>query len=114
VRDSNGVERLSRGCITNPEQIPLYCSVQLHSSRSGHTKRHAEGQYAITCCTGDFCNNGSFPDLPPIVYKGMFHKIKLLCSVAVVLDCTNSMAIRNKSGDSTYTRALGRNVFLFC
>ncbi|XP_021921868.1 activin receptor type-1 isoform X2 [Zootermopsis nevadensis] len=70
VRDSNGVERLSRGCITNAEQIPLYCSVQSYSSRSGHTKRHADGQYAIDCCTGDFCNNGSFPDLPPIVYKG--------------------------------------------
>lgn len=70
VRDSNGVERLSRGCITNPEQIPLYCSVPSYSSRSGHTKRHTDGQYAIDCCIGDFCNNGSFPDLPPAVYKG--------------------------------------------
>jgi len=80
VRDSNGVERLSRGCITNPEQIPLYCSVPSYSSRSGHTKRHTDGQYAIDCCIGDFCNNGSFPDLPPAVYKGIFYKLKCFCS----------------------------------
>ncbi|XP_069676578.1 activin receptor type-1 [Periplaneta americana] len=70
VRDTNGVERVSRGCINNPEQIPLYCSVSSYSSRSGHRKRHTDGQYAIECCTGDFCNNGSFPKLPPILYKG--------------------------------------------
>ncbi|PSN51061.1 Activin receptor type-1 [Blattella germanica] len=70
VRDTDGKERVSRGCVTAPDQIPLYCSVASFSSRSGHTKRHTEGQYAIECCAGDFCNNGSFPELPKSIYKG--------------------------------------------
>lgn len=64
VRDSEGLERVSRGCTTRLEQVPLYCATHHH----GHTKRQAGGQYAIDCCTGDFCNNGSFPQLPPIIY----------------------------------------------
>ncbi|XP_054274083.1 activin receptor type-1 [Macrosteles quadrilineatus] len=67
VRDSNGQERVSRGCTTQQEQVPLYCSTQ-HHHHHGHTKRHTGGQYAIDCCVGDFCNNGSFPLLPPIIY----------------------------------------------
>lgn len=71
VRDTNGEERFSRGCVTNHEQIPLYCSVPSSGSRTGHRKRRTEGQYAIECCAGgDFCNNGSFPELPKSVYKG--------------------------------------------
>ncbi|GLH01866.1 Putative mitogen-activated protein kinase kinase kinase 7-like [Gryllus bimaculatus] len=64
VRDSAGVERVTRGCTKTPDQVPFYCNVASHS---GHTKRHTGGQYAIDCCRGDFCNNGSFPELPPIV-----------------------------------------------
>lgn len=40
------------------------------SSSSGPTKRHTQSQggvYEIQCCSGDFCNNGSFPVLPPVV-----------------------------------------------
>ena len=72
VRDTDGEERFSRGCITVLEQIPLYCSVSSFSSRNGHKKRHTDGQYAIECCTGDFCNNGTFPELPKSVYKGEY------------------------------------------
>ncbi|KAJ9599331.1 hypothetical protein L9F63_010198, partial [Diploptera punctata] len=70
VRDTNGEERLSRGCITVPEQIPMYCSVSSFTSSNGHMKRHTEGQYAIQCCAEDFCNNGTFPELPKTVYRG--------------------------------------------
>nr|CAD7577122.1 unnamed protein product [Timema californicum] len=71
VRDSDGAVRVSRGCTTNLEQVPFYCSTfsSVQSTHPSHTKRHTGGQYAIVCCSGDFCNNGSFPELPPIVYK---------------------------------------------
>lgn len=36
----------------------------------GHRKRHTAGQFNITCCTGDMCNAGDFPELPPLIYKG--------------------------------------------
>lgn len=65
VRDSNGVERLSRGCTVSLDQVPLYCATPQHH---GHRKRHTGGQYAIDCCVGDYCNNGSFPKLPPLVF----------------------------------------------
>ncbi|XP_049788940.1 activin receptor type-1 [Schistocerca nitens] len=60
VRDSDGVERVSRGCTTVPDHVPFICG---SSSKSGHTKRHTGGQYAMDCCEGDYCNNGSFPYL---------------------------------------------------
>nr|CAD7412201.1 unnamed protein product [Timema poppensis] len=71
VRDSDGAVRVSRGCTTNLEQVPFYCSTfsSVQSTHPSHTKRHTGGQYAIVCCSGDFCNNGSFPELQPIVYK---------------------------------------------
>ncbi|XP_046386432.1 activin receptor type-1 [Ischnura elegans] len=67
VRDTDGVERLSRGCTKNLEQLPFYCSTQ--SFDGSHQKRHTGSQYAIECCSGDYCNDGSFPDLPPLVYR---------------------------------------------
>ena len=70
VRDSDGVERLSRGCTASLDQIPLYCATTQHHS---HRKRHTGGQYAIDCCVGDYCNNGSFPKLPPLVFPGKKH-----------------------------------------
>lgn len=67
VRDSSGVQRVSRGCTTKFEHLPLYCSQK--DINSGPKKRDASpviglGTYNIECCTGDFCNNGSFPSLP--------------------------------------------------
>lgn len=58
--------RVSRGCTKNHEHLPLYCS-QSFSSNS-HKKRDAttgHAVYVIECCTGDYCNNGSFPYLAP-------------------------------------------------
>lgn len=34
----------------------------------GPRKRHTVGQFNIVCCSGDYCNDGSFPELPPIIY----------------------------------------------
>uniref|UniRef100_A0A1B0CNL7 receptor protein serine/threonine kinase n=1 Tax=Lutzomyia longipalpis TaxID=7200 RepID=A0A1B0CNL7_LUTLO len=63
VRDSFGVERMSRGCTTSHDQLPVLCNPNI---KGGHAKRHSSGQYNIECCTGDYCNNGSFPELSPI------------------------------------------------
>ena len=38
---------------------------QNYNNNSGPRKRHTFGQFNIECCTGDYCNNGSFPELPP-------------------------------------------------
>ena len=66
VRDATGFERVSRGCTTKHEHLPLYC---LQSNLSGGPKKRdasALGVYNMECCTGDFCNNGSFPYLPEL------------------------------------------------
>lgn len=62
TRDQYGFERVSRGCTTSTDQLPILCNP--HISKSGHTKRASSGQFNIECCTGDYCNNGSFPELP--------------------------------------------------
>lgn len=59
MRDSSGVH-VKRGCTTDSKQIPFFCG---STGVISHQKRH--GQYTIECCGGDFCNNGSFPVLPP-------------------------------------------------
>lgn len=81
VRDAFGVERVSRGCTNSHEQLPVYCTQTNPGSQTGMgtananavadrpQKRHTFGQYNIECCTGDYCNDGEFPELPPIVYS---------------------------------------------
>lgn len=75
VRDAFGVERVSRGCTSTHEQLPVYCMQQNNNNKDGNNandrpqKRHTSGQYNIECCTGDYCNDGDFPELPPIVYS---------------------------------------------
>lgn len=64
MRDAYGVESVSRGCTTQHDHLPFYCNNFGHSSTP--KKRDASGQYNIECCLGDFCNNGSFPQLPPL------------------------------------------------
>lgn len=74
VRDSNGNERVTRGCTTKAEHLPLYCNQKDLSSNP--KKRDAAitngngasglGTYNIECCNGDYCNSGSFPALPPL------------------------------------------------
>ncbi|XP_058459394.1 activin receptor type-1 isoform X1 [Malaya genurostris] len=75
IRDQFGHESVSRGCTTMHEQLPLYCNQNLMTS-SGPKKRHATGTYNIECCTGDYCNNGSFPALPPIEYPNDVTKLE--------------------------------------
>lgn len=64
IRESSGHVRVSRGCTKSHEHLPLYCSQSVSST--GHKKRDAapsSGTYLIECCTGDYCNNGTFPQL---------------------------------------------------
>ncbi|XP_058126247.1 activin receptor type-1 isoform X1 [Anopheles coustani] len=73
TRDQNGNENLQRGCTNEHDQLPLYCSQnQKSSTGGGPKKRHisGSGMYNIECCTGDYCNNGSFPSLPPMKATG--------------------------------------------
>ncbi|XP_039298944.1 activin receptor type-1 isoform X2 [Nilaparvata lugens] len=72
-RDSNGKDFFSRGCTNRLDQVPFFCGT---GSGTGnhvtlgrtHSKRNAgAGQYKFDCCMGDYCNNRSFPLLPPIV-----------------------------------------------
>lgn len=70
VRDGYGVERVSRGCRNSHEQLPVHCTQNTpNGGGSGPQKRHTSGQYNIECCSGDYCNDGDFPELPPIVYS---------------------------------------------
>ncbi|XP_018327591.1 activin receptor type-1 isoform X2 [Agrilus planipennis] len=68
VRESTGEESVSRGCTTNADQLPLMCRTPAFVAQH---KRHAVGQYHMRCCVGDFCNNGPFPDLPPLYTSDM-------------------------------------------
>ncbi|XP_035786288.1 activin receptor type-1-like isoform X1 [Anopheles albimanus] len=75
TRDQEGNENVQRGCTTEHDQLPLYCN-QNQKSKNGNTngsgggggpkKRHvnSSGTYNIECCTGDYCNDGDFPELP--------------------------------------------------
>ncbi len=68
VRDAYGVERVSRGCTVLQDHLLLVCNQNTNNNIGGPRKRHTYGQYNIECCTGDYCNSGSFPELPPIIY----------------------------------------------
>lgn len=104
MRDIYGDERVTRGCTTSHEHLPLICNQMKNSaannnvnnivnnqidsendfidtpssSGSGPSKRHAQSQagvYDIQCCSGDYCNNGSFPILPNVIKFGMLFLI---------------------------------------
>lgn len=62
VRNGDGTLIHSRGCYDNPDHYELTCRTML---QPGINKRQAGGTLNITCCQGDLCNNGSFPDLAP-------------------------------------------------
>jgi activin receptor type-1 len=66
VRDSEGNERVTRGCTTKFEHLPLYCNQK--DIQRGPKKREVSGlgTYNIECCEGDYCNSGPFPLLPPL------------------------------------------------
>lgn len=80
VRDAYGVESVSRGCTVVHEHIPLTC---INNSGRGPRKRHTSGQFNIECCHGDYCNNGSFPELPPL-NPG---KIHILVKIFLLIFC---------------------------
>ncbi|CAH2056905.1 unnamed protein product, partial [Iphiclides podalirius] len=62
VRASDGTLRHSRGCSTRRDHAQFTC--RTNQPPLGLRKRHA-GQLNITCCRGDLCNEGAFPELPP-------------------------------------------------
>lgn len=63
-RDKDGNIRKSRGCTTNLDHVPFFCSNEETMVQA------KEKVFAIRCCHGDFCNNGSFPELEPIKFSG--------------------------------------------
>ena len=68
VRDTSGLELVSKGCTTNAEQVILYCNTL---SFDGNDRSQSDSSlYAMECCEGDFCNNGTFPALPTTSYAG--------------------------------------------
>lgn len=64
----SGEESVTRGCTKNQEQLPLLCKTP---SLTVQHKRYATGQFQIDCCSGDLCNHGDFPDLPPMYTEDM-------------------------------------------
>jgi len=66
VRDTSGVELVSKGCTTNADQVVLYCNTLSFDGTSNNQRESS--LYAIECCVGDFCNNGTFPPLPTTSY----------------------------------------------
>ncbi|XP_011310349.1 activin receptor type-1 [Fopius arisanus] len=56
VRESDGRERVKRGCTTDPDQVPLICNKLAPGSRHG-------ALYHVECCYSDYCNDGPFPIL---------------------------------------------------
>lgn len=63
VRESSGLESVTRGCTVKLEQLPLICRTPSFTSLH---KRHTSGQYQVDCCEGDYCNGGEFPKLPEL------------------------------------------------
>ncbi|XP_052759295.1 activin receptor type-1 [Galleria mellonella] len=62
VRARDGRLQHSRGCTQRTDHYHFICRT---SQPQGPHKRHA-AQLQITCCKGDMCNEGSFPELPPV------------------------------------------------
>ncbi|XP_016968228.1 activin receptor type-1 isoform X1 [Drosophila biarmipes] len=64
TRDADGQEHVSRGCITSPDHLPMYCS-QNSMKINGPSKRNTAKFVNMVCCAGDHCNDGEFPELLP-------------------------------------------------
>lgn len=122
VRDANGVERVSRGCTTKPDEIPFICNQNLGGG--GPKRRRETSQFNIECCRGDYCNNGTFPELQPVnvvskVESNDMYMVKLALAIFGPVFVLGSLAIvvilllrrshqkrlfaaRNKDADSYY------------
>ncbi|KAI8119041.1 activin receptor type-1 isoform X1 [Lucilia cuprina] len=66
TRDAFGEERVTRGCTTTPDQIPLICNQNTINTMGGPRKRNTQAYINVVCCAGDYCNDGEFPELPPL------------------------------------------------
>lgn len=66
TRDTYGKEMYSKGCAETADNVNFYCLTTHYEREHGHTEGGYYSQYAINCCTGDLCNNGSFPTLAPM------------------------------------------------
>ncbi|XP_065368251.1 activin receptor type-1 isoform X2 [Calliphora vicina] len=66
IRDAFGEERVTRGCTTTPDQIPLICNQNTINTMGGPRKRNTQAYINVVCCAGDYCNDGEFPELPPL------------------------------------------------
>ncbi|KAL1514236.1 hypothetical protein ABEB36_003524 [Hypothenemus hampei] len=66
VRETTGIVSFSRGCTIESDHVLFICNTPPYS---GPQKRQATVQYRVDCCEGNYCNNGSFPELPPVYLK---------------------------------------------
>lgn len=66
IRDAFGEERVTRGCTTTPDQIPFLCNQNTINNMGGPRKRNTQAHINVICCAGDYCNDGEFPELPPL------------------------------------------------
>lgn len=66
IRNAFGEEQVSRGCTTTPDQIPLICNQNTINTMGGPRKRNTQAYINVVCCAGDYCNDGEFPELPPL------------------------------------------------
>lgn len=91
IREMDGRESISRGCVANFDQMQFYCNKQQSTkdtkSENG-LKRHVSrssgrAHLSVECCQGDLCNNGSFPALQDYVEDGESedYVIKLTLSI---------------------------------
>lgn len=54
-RNEAGELQEARGCISKPDHVPMQCGI----------KEDPLKPLKIDCCQTSYCNNGSFPVLPP-------------------------------------------------
>jgi len=67
VRDIEGEEEVSKGCIADATHLTMHCLTRRHDGRHVHAKHGESSQYAVECCQGAWCNNATaFPALPGV------------------------------------------------
>ncbi|XP_050425754.1 activin receptor type-1 [Adelges cooleyi] len=94
----DGIERVSRGCVTNSKQIhPCIQSVSSHTTYSAEAGIR---QYIVECCEGDNCNDGDFPTLPAVDIDNKFRenivdseRLKLMFAIVAPVVCVLVMAV---------------------
>ncbi|XP_053618227.1 activin receptor type-1 isoform X2 [Plodia interpunctella] len=93
VRALDGRLQHSRGCTQRTDHYQFTC--RTNRIQKGPRKRHA-GQLNITCCRGDMCNDGNFPELPPLADTSIepvpSHVTRLWASVAAAVVVVSALA----------------------